>query len=110
MPRPRAVHRFHAASVWMWTLLIVAQVMKKGAGGRSKMSRIENTVNMCIGLILATQALLCSISTILEDSWARNDRDPGYLMLGDQGYKLPNWLANWITFFILYNNFIPISL
>ncbi len=25
-------------------------------------------------------------------------------------YKLPTWLANWITFFILYNNFIPISL
>ena len=86
------------------------QVMKKGAGGRSKMSRIEKTVNMCIGLILTTQAILCSISTILESVWARNNDGAPYLGLGSQSYKLPTWLANWLTFFVLYNNFIPISL
>jgi hypothetical protein len=62
------------------------QVMKKGAGGRSKMSRIEKTVNLCIGLILATQAILCSVSTILEDAWTRENTnpDPFYLQLENQ--------------------------
>ena len=74
------------------------------------MSRIEKTVNLCIGLILTTQAILCSISTILESSWASSNDGAPYLMLGSQSYKLPTWLANWLTFFVLYNNFIPISL
>jgi hypothetical protein len=86
------------------------KVMKKGSGGRSKMSRIEKIVNQCIFIVFGTQFVLCTVSTILERLWSRDNTNAAYLHLGELDYLLPTWLATWIAFFILYNNFIPISL
>lgn len=100
-----------------WVLGLVAftgadtKVMKKSAGSRSKMSRIETIVNRCIGIIFATQLLLCIISTILERHWSRTTgEDAPYLHLLGSSFVIPIWLADLLTFFVLYNNFIPISL
>jgi magnesium-transporting ATPase (P-type) len=95
---------------WLLGLVVFSgaetKVMKKSAGGRSKMSRVERIVNKCIGLILATQFLLCMVSTILQRSWAADNEGSDY----SRSYVMPTWISLWLTFFILYNNFIPISL
>jgi magnesium-transporting ATPase (P-type) len=74
------------------------------------MSRIEKIVNQCIFIVFGTQFVLCTVSTILERLWSRDNTNAAYLHLGELDYLLPTWLATWIAFFILYNNFIPISL
>ena len=108
------------------------KVMKKAGGARSKLSQVEKLVNKCIRVIFFTQFTLCTISTICLvlwdnihdgslpyvrrcwrvgtpvriDQWLANR----YLMEGSSNQILPDWLGNWFTFLILYNNFIPISL
>lgn len=87
------------------------KVMKKSAGSRSKMSRIESIVNKCIGIIFLTQLVLCAISTILAQRWSdANDARAPYLQLTQSKFVIPDWMSVFLTFFILYNNFIPISL
>ena len=87
------------------------KVMKKSSSSRSKMSRIESIVNKCIGIIFLTQLVLCIISTILEDQWSsHHGANAPYLQLTASKFVIPSWLAQLLTFFILYNNFIPISL
>lgn len=87
------------------------KVMKKSGGARSKMSRLEQTINSSLRVVFAIQALLCTGSTIaLESFEAINDGDLPYLRQDDDELVIPSWLGAWFTFLILYNNFIPISL
>ena len=100
-----------------WVLGMVAytgrdtKVMKKSGGARFKMSAVEQVMNKCILLIFGAQALLCTITTIAEVLW-RGGRQGTTPYLGDEStaYVIPIWLANWFTFLLLFNNFIPISL
>lgn len=102
-------------TAWILGLVVFTgaetKVMKKSASARSKMSRIESTVNKCIGIIFATQVVLSIISTILEQQWTnKNGHSAPYLDLGSSKLVIPTWLSQLLTFLVLYNNFIPISL
>ncbi len=100
-----------------WVLGLVAytgresKVMKKSGGARFKMSAVEQVMNKCILLIFGAQALLCTIATVAEVVW-RGERagQTPYLGSDSAAYVIPVWLANWFTFLLLFNNFIPISL
>jgi magnesium-transporting ATPase (P-type) len=89
------------------------KVMKKGGGARSKLSQLEKTMNGCILVILAVQFVLAWVNVIAYALW--QERVVGQLpyitnFLGTSPFKIPEWLGNYVTFTILYNNFVPISL
>lgn len=63
------------------------------------------------------QVALCTISTVALYAWeASNTDDEGVLRLSyllprfATNPWLPEWMGQWITFLILFNNFVPISL
>lgn len=79
----------------------------------SKRSNIDRLINSTISLVFVTLAILCSVSTILFAVWvARNTADAQtvwYLPFVGQAAQL-NSLTSFITFLILFNNLVPISL
>jgi magnesium-transporting ATPase (P-type) len=100
---------------WMYGLVVYTgrdtKVMKKSGGARSKMSQVEKTMNNCIKIIFAAQFLLCTVTTIALALWnASFKKDYPYLMQANTELWIPEWLGDWFTFLILFNNFIPISL
>ena len=81
----------------------------------SKMSKIEVYVNKAIKLIFVAQCTLVTISIVsLFALGYDNESDFPYVWPENGDYSnqsiLPKWLENWIIFFILFSNFIPISL
>lgn len=79
----------------------------------SKMSKIEEKLNKAIIIIFIAQVVLVSIS--VASIWFmgfQNNGDLPYVFPPgtDSISVLPLWLEQWFVFFLLYNNFIPISL
>jgi len=79
----------------------------------SKMSKIEGYLNKAIVFIFFAQCVLVSMSVISIYILGFNKQsDLAYVY--PQGTSstsvLPLWLEQWFIFFLLYNNFIPISL
>ena len=87
------------------------KVMKKAGSTRSKMSQVEKTMNSLLGVIFLAQFALCTLTTIAAAIWqAAWDGRLYYLQTSGTIYVIPSWLAEFFTFLILFNNFIPISL
>mmetsp|Transcript_2919 Transcript_2919/g.4430 ORF Transcript_2919/g.4430 Transcript_2919/m.4430 type:complete len:1092 (+) Transcript_2919:145-3420(+) len=79
----------------------------------SKMSKIEGYVNKAIVLIFCAQMTLVTVAIIsIYALGYDNKNDFPYLYPnGDDSVSiLPLWLEQWFVFFLLFNNFIPISL
>jgi len=87
------------------------KLIKNSRPTPAKRSRIEVVANLAIGVIFFCLAAMCSISTVLQSSWLETRVASGawYLTFIP---KLTNVdvAASWITFLILYNNLVPISL
>jgi len=74
-----------------------------------KRSNVEKTVNSTLFLILFLQLALCAICTILMAVWVAESNDTWYLpyvITQTQSETAQGFL----TFLILFNNFVPISL
>ena len=100
---------------WMVGLVVYTgretKVMKKSSGARSKVSRVEQTMNTCIKIVFLAQAVLCSLADIALAVWkARHVGETPYLREDAVAWLIPDWLGQWFTFLLLFNNFIPISL
>lgn len=100
---------------WIAGMVVYAgqdtKVMKKAGSTRSKMSQVERTMNSLLGVIFLAQFALCTLTTIAAVLWqAVFDNKLYYLATSGPIYVIPSWLAEWFTFLILFNNFIPISL
>jgi magnesium-transporting ATPase (P-type) len=78
----------------------------------SKMSKLEGYANNAIMVIFIVQ--LCVVTFAVIGLYALNfDKLSNYPYIFPDGTTvsvLPLWLEQWFTLFILYNNFIPISL
>lgn len=81
----------------------------------SKMSKLEEYVNKAIIMIFIAQVVLVTASII--SIYALGYEDEGKLPyvypddVDDENASiLPYWMEQWFVFFVLYNNFIPISL
>ena len=93
--------------------VVCMQVMKKSGGARSKMSQVEKTMNMCIKIVFAAQALLCTFTDVAHVIWNRAyESQYTYLLNSSNTLLFPTtyWIGDWFTFLLLFNNFIPISL
>lgn len=88
----------------------------------SKMSGIERLANKAIIMVFFAQVLLCTATVIVfyAQKWECPENLP-YVNLGagpgcelpslkESGEKLPLFFRLWFVFFLLFNNFIPISL
>lgn len=79
----------------------------------SKMSKVEQYLNTAIILIFCAQVVLVSMSVISIYIMGFQDTSKlPYVFPPGTGSDsiLPLWLEQWFVFFLLYNNFIPISL
>ena len=102
---------------WMLGLVVYTgrdtKVMKKAGGVRSKISQVEQTMNTCILIVFAAQALLCLVTDIALWRWqVAHPDDAPYLENDSYNATLvvPWWFGQFLSFLLLYNNFIPISL
>ena len=114
------------------------KVAMNSAQPPSKLSRIERTINLALGVVLVAQIVLVVASDVLRLQWVADTyeqpgHDPWYLL--DDGTNAsannassttgsssssavgagqetdwPGWIAYFFTFFILYNNMVPISM
>jgi magnesium-transporting ATPase (P-type) len=63
------------------------KVMKKGGSVRSKLSKIEKTMNKCLMIIFSAQFILCSMTTVAAVLWETvNSSNLEYLDLGGTNY------------------------
>ncbi|RYH31746.1 phospholipid-transporting ATPase [archaeon] len=79
----------------------------------SKMSQLEGNLNTAIIIIFCAQVVLVTISVISIYIMGFDDESKlpyVYPPNSDDSSILPLWLEQWFVFFLLYNNFIPISL
>jgi phospholipid-transporting ATPase len=79
----------------------------------SKMSKIEGYVNKAIQLIFFAQVTLVTVSIISIYALGFDNKDDFpylYPTGNDSTSVLPLWMEQWLVFFLLFNNFIPISL
>lgn len=73
-----------------------------------KRSNVERVTNRQVLLIFAFQILLVSMCTIIARTWIGDHQTSWYLSFSLTPAEEAGW--SWITFLILYNNLIPISL
>ena len=79
----------------------------------SKMSKVEEKLNTAIIIIFTAQVILVSISVISVYLLGFDTADYAPYIYPEGSVSdsvLPLWLERWFVFFLLYNNFIPISL
>lgn len=91
------------------------KVQMNNRNAPSKVSKLEEYVNEAIKLIFVAQFILVSISVIsVYILGYQYESDLPYVYppgVEDKNKSvLPLWLELWFIFFILFNNFIPISL
>jgi phospholipid-transporting ATPase len=95
-----------------------SKIQMNNALAPTKMSRLEKYANVAVEFILVAMVLcvtLCVLG-IYICGYQDFDKFPYvYVTLEDGSQwkgqsKLPLWLEQWFTFFILFNNFVPISL
>lgn len=110
------------STAWMLGLVIYTgretKLAQKGGQRANKMSRLERITNRCIYFIFGAQCLMCFVSAVCVMVWdAANDGAVPYLtgpsttsVSGNISEILPAPVAYWLQFFVLYCNFIPISL
>jgi magnesium-transporting ATPase (P-type) len=98
-----------------------SKIMMNSRATPSKLSKIEHTVNRMLYMILLCQAVLSLISVIclelqkagMWNPYGTSTAGTGGWYLADpnsQTFDLSSPVANFLTFVILYNNFVPISL
>mmetsp|Transcript_2135 Transcript_2135/g.6523 ORF Transcript_2135/g.6523 Transcript_2135/m.6523 type:complete len:1254 (+) Transcript_2135:79-3840(+) len=113
-----------------WALGVVAytgrdtRLVRNSREAPSKLSEMERVVNNMVLFILFSMAVITSVSTVAYAVWnKKNMKNLWYLCYRYNQADVPPLFSDncnegshyatgslWFTFFILYNNFIPISL
>lgn len=127
-PGDREVHAFSNENVMLRgmtvrnTKFVTGVVLCAGADTKlfqnsstapSKFSRLDVVANRWILCILGLLCFICTLCTVMSIVWASNAQElPGarrYLVFIKDA-SLSDFHTIWITFLILFNNMIPISL
>jgi magnesium-transporting ATPase (P-type) len=89
------------------------QVQMNNTLAPTKLGKVERYANVAVLIILGAQVALTTVSVIslYAMGFQHADTLPYVNVDGDMGISvLPLWLEYWFVFFLLYINFIPISL
>ncbi|KYQ90192.1 P-type ATPase [Tieghemostelium lacteum] len=84
------------------------KLMRNSIGTPSKRSSVERMTNIFIIFIFTFQLLLCGLCAIASGLFTENSKDAFYLNY--TGSSAQNGGMSFMTFLILFNNLIPISL
>ena len=102
---------------WAYGVVVYAgqetKIQMNSLHAPSKMSKLEKNLNTAIIIIFIAQVVLVSISVLSVYLLGFDDTsDLPYVFPPGTGSGsiLPLWLELWFVFFLLYNNFIPLSL
>ena len=83
--------------------------MMNSQKGRVKQSNVEHMVNILLVGILIFELLVVTSATIAMAVWVNSNRNAWYLpYVGEQTGI--DTARGWVTFLILFNNYVPISL
>jgi phospholipid-transporting ATPase len=86
-----------------------SKIMMNAQKGRLKQSNVEHVVNYLLIGILFFEIIMVSISTIGMGAWVSSNRSAWYLPYVATQTSLETG-KGWVTFLILLNNYVPISL
>jgi phospholipid-translocating P-type ATPase (flippase) len=102
---------------WVWGLCVYtgkdSKIMQNSRAIPSKISRMDKLINKCIELIILFQIILTLFSTtygIVFEQTIFNGVVPAYLGGKDTKLILGPRFGLFLTFFVLFNNVVPISL
>jgi phospholipid-translocating P-type ATPase (flippase) len=102
---------------WAYGIVVYAgqetKIQMNSLHAPSKMSKLEKNLNTAIIIIFTAQVVLVSVSVLSVYLLGFNNTEdlPYVFPPGTgRGSVLPLWLELWFVFFLLYNNFIPLSL
>ena len=104
---------------WIWGIVVYTgpqtKVMKNSRDAPSKLSILEQTMNQCIMLVLATQMVVCLAGAVAACAWSENNAlfYNTWLMSTTETVVASPWEkyhSQFFTFVVLFNNFLPISL
>eukprot|EP00755_Sulcionema_specki_P016368 Sspe_Gene.10304::Locus_3443_Transcript_1_1_Confidence_1.000_Length_4216::g.10304::m.10304/K01530/E3.6.3.1; phospholipid-translocating ATPase len=76
---------------------------------RAKLSRMERLTNYRLGFILILKLIMCIVSAIGYNAWGKTHGDGAWYVDEPTNDAAESAVAFW-SFFILYNNLIPISM
>jgi phospholipid-transporting ATPase len=85
------------------------KIMMNSRAAPSKRSNVEKEVDSVLLIVLGLDVTLCAICTILMATFVPANRGAWYIPYVQTQTSLDTVLG-FVTFFILYNNFVPISL
>ena len=86
-----------------------SKIVQNSRQAPSKRSNMEVLVNRTLVLVLGLEALLCTVSTVANSQWVGTQQGAWYLP-SVQTQTRGDTALGFLTFFILFNNFVPISL
>ncbi|TMW55340.1 hypothetical protein Poli38472_013231 [Pythium oligandrum] len=76
----------------------------------SKQSKLYRTANRCMMLIFTTMFVLCIISASVAAKWNHTNHQRVWYLPFIKRNNVADFIVNFFTFLILYNNLVPISL
>ncbi|OQS00002.1 phospholipid-transporting ATPase [Thraustotheca clavata] len=120
---PRAKHDM-LEPMLLNTEYIIGVVVAAGADSKlmlntkatpSKFSRLDVIANRCILLVFSVLFVVCCLSTGLSLMWSRqrmqlNTTSYLSLIISNDVLNVDNFVSTFVTYLILYNNLVPISL
>ena len=86
-----------------------SKVQMNSKSASIKRSNVEKMSNVILAFIFLFEILMCSLACLGDYVWASTNRTTWYLPYVEK-LKTLDVLLVWVTFFILLNNYIPISL
>ncbi|KAL3664634.1 hypothetical protein V7S43_010383 [Phytophthora oleae] len=87
------------------------KLLQNSRAAPSKQSKLYRTANRCMLLIFSTMFGLCLASAIAASHWSKkNANRVWYLPFIKEADQADDFIVNFFTFLILYNNLVPISL
>lgn len=97
---------------WVYAIAIFTgkdtKLVRNSSATPAKRSNVERVTNKQVLLIFVFQLFLCSFCAVANRIWVTEHYNMGYLYFTRSPASEAGWA--WITFLILYNNLIPISL
>lgn len=86
------------------------KLLQNSRSAPSKQSKLYKTANRCMLLIFTTMFVLCLISAIVASIWSSSNHQRVWYLPFVEKNDGGDFIVNFFTFLILYNNLVPISL
>lgn len=86
------------------------KLLQNSRAAPSKQSKLYRTANRCMLLIFLSMFVLCLVSAIVAAVWNNSNGGRLWYLPSVQSNDFGDFIVNFFTFLILYNNFVPISL